>query len=110
MGKININIKVNNYEINTKGIKQNNIITCIDNNDNQTKIKIDTENLILKKENKDTIITINFKKENIEYILKEHNKRVILKIKVTKIINNKNKIKINYINENNKFTLEITYK
>ena len=67
MGKIDIKIKVNNYKINTKGIKQNNIITCIDNNDNQTKIKIDTENLILKRENNDIIINIDFKNKNIEY-------------------------------------------
>ena len=109
MGKIDIKIKVNNYKINTKGIKQKNIITCIDNNDNQTKIKIDTENLILKRENNDIIINIDFKNKNIEYYLKEHNKKVNTPIKVNKIRKQPQKIKINYINEE-EFALEITYK
>lgn len=108
MSKINITIKVNNYIINTNAIKKDNQITCIDNNDKKTKITIDTQKLILTRENKDLIITINFKNKTINYFLKEQNKTLKQPLNKVNITNKQNKITIKYIIEQELFTLEIT--
>ena len=61
MSKTNISIKVNDYIITTKAIKKDDIITCIDNNDKKTKIKLNTQDLILTRENNEITIDIDFK-------------------------------------------------
>ena len=53
---------------------------------------------------------MNFKNQNIKYYLEDHNKTATSPIKINEIIKEESSIKINYINENERFNLEIDYK
>ena len=110
MSKIDISIKVNDYKIKTQGIKREHIISCIDNNDKKTKVTINTKELALTRENNELIIKIDFKNKNIRYYLKDHNKTATSPIKINEIKKEESSIKIDYINENKRFNLEIDYK
>lgn len=110
MSKINISIKVNDYIIKTKAIKKDDIITCIDNNDKKTKIKLNTQDLILTRENNEITIDIDFKNKNIKYYLKEHNKYITTTIKIKELKQTKQSLKIRYINEKQEFTLKVDIK
>ena len=98
------------YIITTKAIKKDDIITCIDNNDKKTKIKLNTQDLILTRENNEITIDIDFKNKNIKYYLKEHNKYITTTIKIKELKQTKNNLKIRYINEKQEFTLEVDIK
>ena len=108
--KIKGNIEVNNYKITNTGTKYNEIISCLDNNDNQTKVTFDLKNNILTRENKELTINIDFKTNKIKYHLKQENKTAFSNIKVNKFQKLENQITITYQTENDTFNLKIEYK
>lgn len=108
--KIKVNIEVNDYKITNTGTKYNEIISCLDNNDNQTKVTYDLKNNILTRENKELTISIDFTKKQIEYHLKQENKTAISQIKINKLQKLENQITITYQIEDNTFNLKIEYK
>ena len=108
--KIKVNIEVNNYKITKTGTKYNEIISCLDNNDNQTKVTFDLKNNILTRENKELTINIDFKTNKIKYHLKQENKTAFSNIKVNKFQKLENQITITYQTENDTFNLKIEYK
>ena len=102
---MDIELKINDYVI-KNGKKDNNILTFIDKEDT---ITFDINNLILKKENKDTKNVIDFKKKSIIYLLKENNSIFNIDININNISCENNKIIINYEVEKETFNLYITY-
>ncbi|MGM9879112.1 MAG: hypothetical protein ACI31R_03725 [Bacilli bacterium] len=108
--KIKVYIEVNEYKINNTGIKASEIIYCLDNNDNKTKVFFDLKNNILTRKNEEIEINIDFSKKQITYHLKDENKTAISPIKVNKLTKEESKIKGTYQIENNLFNIKIEYK
>lgn len=108
--KIKVNIQVNDYKITNTGTKYNEIISCLDNNDNQTKVTFDLKNNILTRENKELTISIDFNTNKIKYHLKQENKTAFQNIKVNKFQKLENQITITYKTENDTFKLKLEYK
>ena len=108
--KIKVCIEVNEYKINNKGTKYNEIIHCTDNNDNITKISFDLKNNILTRENEEIEMNIDFLNKQIKYHLKQENKSTTFPIKINKFNKEKTKIIGNYQIENDIFKLKIEYK
>lgn len=107
--KIRVYIKVNDYKINNVGTKQNNEISCIDNNDNETQVIYNLENHSLTRDNKDIKITLDFKNKKAEYDLKQENKSLVSDLEVKKLTKKGKLLNIIYIHNEETFNLKITY-
>lgn len=109
MPKKEVNIKINEYKIKTKGILNNDIITCFDNDELKTKTTFDFKNQVLTRENSEQEIIIDFKSKIITNTLKEKNKTFLLEFNVLKLIIKNKEAIINYqIGEDN-FNFSIYY-
>lgn len=81
---------------NIYGIINNNKLTFKDKND---KYKFDLSNLILEKENNESILKIHFKKSKYtysKYFIKTYNRYFDIKVLTNEIYNYNNNIKLNY--------------
>lgn len=109
MPKKEVNIKINEYKIKTKGILNNDIITCFDNDELKTKTTFDFKNQVLTRENNEQKIVIDFSSKTITNTMKEKNKTFLIEFNVLKLIIKNKEAIINYqIGEDN-FNFRIYY-
>lgn len=111
MKKVNISLKINDYEITGAGYINNNILSFNDKDKLKTNIIYDFNNDLLIRDNKEITIKILFKEEpnNIEYYLKEQKCKLNNKLNKFKLIKDSSSVIINYQIEENTFELHLSY-
>lgn len=106
MEKVKAEIIVNDYIIKNEGIIDNNLLKV---NDNETIFTFDLEKLVLKRENKDIKILIDFKNEKLIYKIPETNKEFHNNFTCLALTNKDKEYNIIYQMEENVFKLNIKY-
>lgn len=107
MQKIDIKLKINDYNIEEEGILENNILKV---KTDKEYIEYDLNNNILLKEDKDLKIEMDFINKEIKYHLLKENKIFSNFFNIISLTNNDKKVIINYQIEQTSFLLEIEYK
>lgn len=112
MKKVKICLKINDYTLNTTGIKDNNILKFQDQDELKTNIIYDLTNNTLIRDNEEITIKIEFKdkKNNIEYYLKKEKYKLNDTLDNYELINKDTSVIIKYQIEKNNFLLELSYK
>ena len=106
MQKAKIMIEINDYIIEKEGIIDKEVLKVKDNEDI---ISFDIKKLILIKENKEIIITMNFDKKIIKYELVPEKRKFTNNFQVNRLTNYNNQYIINYRIEDSNFLLKINY-
>ena len=106
MQKANIKIEINDYIIEKEGIIDKEVLKVKDNEDI---ISFDIKKLVLIKENKEIIITMNFDKKIIKYELVPEKRKITNNFEVNTLTNRNNQYIINYRIEDAIFHLKINY-
>lgn len=101
MNLVDFNIQNNEEQFSKNNIearyKDNELSFKYDNE--SIKIKINKDNIIIQKENSESLLTFNFienKKENCEYLIKELNFYLDMKVLTNKLLIKENSIYIEY--------------
>lgn len=111
MKKVNIALSINDYNLNTTGFMNNNIISFKDKDPLKTEIIYNMTTNTLIKDNKEITIKMYFdkKENNIEYILKEYNKTFFNNLEKIKLLYNESNIIINYRIDKTLYNLKLHY-
>ena len=111
MKKLNIALKINDYKINTTGYINKDIISFKDYKKENTEMIYDLNKDILIRDNKEITIKMYFNKEtdNIEYTLKEHDKKFFQNLEKIKLLKDETNIIISYRIEESLFNLYLHY-
>lgn len=104
MSKVNAEIKINNHKIKNIGILNNEILKI---KTKEELITFDYKNLILKKDNKDLKIALDFKNKEVFYELKEENIQFHNNFIILSLTNDNKQVIINYQIEQTNFLLSI---
>ncbi len=105
--KYHLKSNLDNIFYEGEGIYQNDIITFCDKD--KTKVTINIIDGILKRENKEMFLFLDFKNETAVINVKELNKKLDLKIEVNNIIKSTDKIEVNYILNNDNYYFELNW-
>lgn len=105
MKKTKIKIQINDYTIEGIGTINNDILNLKGEED----IKYDINNMILTKKNKELIITMYFKKNQIFYELIEENQKFSNNFTILSLTNSNKQVMISYRVEDTDFLLKINY-
>lgn len=111
MKKLKIALKINDYKINTTGYINKDIISFKDDKKENTEMIYDLNKDILIRDNKEITIKMYFNKEtdNIEYTLKEHDKKFFQNLEKIKLLKDESNIIISYRIEESLFNLSLHY-
>ena len=111
MKSVTVFLNINDYDINTMGVLDKNVLSFKDKDLKETSIRYDLSNNILIRDNSDIAIKMNFSKDtnNIEYTLKEKNISFSDTFKIYSLINESGNIIISYQVGDNKFDLTLKY-
>lgn len=111
MKKLNITLKINDYELKTNGFINNDIISFKDKDENNTEIIFDLKNNILIRNNEEMMIKIYFDKpkENIEILLKKENLTFYNEFSNLRLLKKERNIIISYRIEMADFDLSLKY-
>ena len=111
MKKINITLKINDYELKTDGFINNEIISFKDKDEKSTEIIFDLKSNTLIRENDEILIKIYFDKpkENIEYLLKKENLTFYNEFSNLRLLKKERNIIISYRIEKADFNMILNY-
>lgn len=106
MQKIKVKIKINDYIINEIGIIDNDILKVQDKNEIITyNYKIN----VLEKENSELKLTLDFENKEVVYYLPELNQKISTNFTLISLTNSNKQVIIRYRIEETDFLLEINY-
>lgn len=111
MKRINITLKINDYELKTDGFINNEIISFKDKDEKSTEIIFDLKSNTLTRENDEILIKIYFDKpkENIEYLLKKENLTFYNEFSNLRLLKKERNIIISYRIEKADFNMILNY-
>ena len=109
MKKTKIELKINEYYLNTIGYLNNNILSFFDKDQNKTEMILDLNTNRFIRNNNECKIEIDFNQEEIKYYLKKEDLKFTQNIKTIMLKKNNNEYIINYQIEENPFVLNIKY-
>ena len=109
MKKTKIELKINEYFLNTIGYLNNNILSFFDKDQNKTEMILDLNTNRFIRNNNECKIEIDFDQEEIKYYLKKEDLKFTQNIKTIMLKKNNNEYIINYQIEENPFVLNIKY-
>ncbi len=109
MKKTKIELKINEYFLNTIGYLNNNILSFFDKDQNKTEMILDLNTNRFIRNNNECKIEIDFNQEEIKYYLKKEDLKFTQNIKTIMLKKNNNEYIINYQIEENPFVLNIKY-
>lgn len=109
MAKVKISMTINDYNLDTIGYFNNNVLSFKDKEDN---IIFDLNNYLLTKETDETIIKMNFKldKNNLEIFVKETNNKFYTDFTIKQLKNESSSVIISYQINEDIFNLKISFK